>query len=120
MSLFDQARNLKNNFISKSLQEIINSKIETFGNIRDINIDTVDKNISAELLLKGETETVKIYFSQYEILEIEDKTYFKFNSLSTTKEWLNVLLQNYVLTKFAPENKILIEKQYSSFIKHLV
>ncbi len=94
----------------------VNSKIENYGTIKELEIDTSKKLVRAELLLKGETAAYKICLCNYELQKVEDSTFVFIEQIITGREWLDLLIQNY-LEKILPGKKIELP---NSLVKNIV
>jgi hypothetical protein len=65
----------------------------------NLSVDSKDKSINIELMLKGETEKLIVTVSKYQITEIDGKTFINIDSLSTNREWLNIVIETYLKDK---------------------
>ncbi len=97
----------KDKIISKALQSFVNVIITDYGKLVDFDINSKDKSIFLKVLLKGEKEVLNIAFSNYSIVTEHKNTYFQFDSISTCREWINILCDK-KLSDIFRENKILI------------
>ncbi|MBW2619811.1 MAG: hypothetical protein JRC56_00565 [Deltaproteobacteria bacterium] len=97
----------KDKIISKVLQSFANFTINDYGKIIDFIVDSKDKTIFLKVLLKGEKEVLKITVSNCGIVTEGKNTYFKFDTIRTSKEWINILC-NKKLSDIVRENKIQI------------
>ncbi len=104
MSIFTEG---KDKIISKGLKTFANIIINDYGKITDFAANTKNKTITLNVLLKGEKEDLQITFSNYSVISDDKNTYFKFDSIRTTREWLNILFEK-KLSKILEENKIQI------------
>jgi hypothetical protein len=104
MSIFKKN---KNKIISKALQSFVNIIITDYGKLVDFDINSKDKSIFLKVLLKGENEVLNIAFSNYSIVTERKITYFQFDSIRTSKEWINILFDK-KLSDIFRENKIQI------------
>ena len=60
-------RGLKDKALSKSLEVAINLKIKEYGEMLKLNLDSQNKTIEFEVMLKGEKEPLKVFVNNYEI-----------------------------------------------------
>ncbi len=104
MSIFKKN---KNKIISKALQSFVNIIITDYGKLVDFDINSKDKSVFLKVLLKGEKEVLNIAFSNYSIVKEHKNTYFQFDSISTSREWINILFDK-KLSDIFRENKIQI------------
>lgn len=58
-----------------------------------LQIDSKQKTIHMELELKGETSPIVVDVENYELLHKKDETFLSLNKVSTSREWMTVLLR---------------------------
>ena len=104
MSIFTKK---KDTIVSKGLQAFANFIINDYGKIIDFAVNSNDKTISLNVLLKGENEDIKITVFNYSIIIDDKKTYLQFDSIMTSREWLHILCKK-KLSDIYKENKIQI------------
>jgi hypothetical protein len=97
----------KDKIISKALQSFINFIITDYGKLTDFIVNSKDKTILLKVSLKGEHEVLNIAFSNYSIVTEHKNTYFRFDSIMTSREWINILFDK-KLSDILKENKIRI------------
>ncbi len=116
----NKAGELKNAAISLLAKNFINNKIKEYGEMVDLHIDSVQKNIDLDILLKGEKESISIHIEKYEIIKKDDSAYIKFKKVTSSREWITVLLENEAIPNYAPNNTIEIDPAYAKIIDLLV
>jgi len=62
-------------------------------------LDSKEKSIQVEALLKGEKDWVKFHVGHYELTKKDDKLQFEITKLSTNREWMNIALENFMQSK---------------------
>lgn len=87
---------LKDKALSKSLETIINLKIKEYGEMLKLNLDSKEKSIEFEIMLKGEQEPLQVYVSNYVISEEDGKYYLYAEDIKTSREWINIVAENYL------------------------
>ncbi len=83
----------------------LNSKIEEYGSITELEIDTIKNKVSAEILLKGEISVYKVCFCNYKLQKVEDSMFIFVDKIITGREWLDKLIQKY-FEKILPGKRI--------------
>jgi len=78
----------------------------------NLKVDSENKNIKIELMLKGEVEPLIIEIDNYSIVEEEEKIFIDIKHINTNREWLNVIINTYIIKN----HKIEIPKKYASLL----
>jgi predicted nucleic-acid-binding protein len=65
----------------------------------NFRIDSDNKNIKIELMLKGESDTLFVEIPKYQILEVDGKVYIDIYEIKTNREWLNIVIETYLKNK---------------------
>jgi len=89
-------RGLKDKAISKGLSLAINLKIKEYGEMLSLNLDSKNKTIDFEVMLKGEKEPLKVFVKNYEISEENGKYFLYAKDIETSREWINIVAENYL------------------------
>lgn len=87
---------IKDKAVQFALRTWFQLKCNKFGNMTSLQINSKIKTIQLDLELKGETSPIKISISRYELTEEGGKTYLCVGEIETSREWINVLLANYL------------------------
>jgi len=119
MGLFDSIRDAKNAMLGSIVTEKANKIMEGFGKMLNFQLDTENSNIYFEIMLKGESVPIKMSLSKYEFIQKDNKLYIKFQDIKTSREWLDAVLKQYVLPKYAPKHEFELPQsllKYRSFL----
>ena len=73
-----------------------NVLLKPYGTMTNLQIDSKNKTITCELDLKGETTPLKIHRLHYQLVEEGETTFFEITGVDTSREWLNVLCDEYL------------------------
>lgn len=79
-----------------TVKRLINQKIEAFGSITSLQIDSKQRTISAQLALKGETQPIAIKIGGYEVIQESGVAYISFQNFHASKEWIGNVLNEYL------------------------
>lgn len=90
---------VKDRAIAACVKVFLNQKIEKFGSIVDLQIDSAHRTICAHLALKGETSAIAINSCEYELIQENGQTYISFTGFHASREWIENLLREYVAGK---------------------
>jgi hypothetical protein len=85
-------------------KQYLNSKFGRFGRMLDLKVDSKEKTIRAEVLLKGEKEPIEIRIGHYEV-RTEGSSGLALSSIKTSRPWIDE-----VIALKGPEIFIPIEK----------
>jgi hypothetical protein len=105
----NSAKELKDSTISTVVQKTCNYYIKEFGEMLNFQLNSQDKSVTLEVMLKGEKEPLKATIKEYEIIEKNDKAYLRFEDIQTSREWINTVLETFV---DKDDKKIEIPRQY--------
>jgi hypothetical protein len=107
MSFMDKFKNIvkdtvytgKDTTNSKVFKTIINQVIKNYGTVLAFKIDSKDRSFLIELMLKGEALPIRIEISKYEFIKHEDYSSVIIYSLSANREWMQTVMDLFVLNK---------------------
>ena len=87
---------LKERALEATIKRLLNQKLEAFGSVTSLRIDSTQKTISGQLSLKGETQPIEIKIGSYEVIQENGATYISLQNLQASKEWIGSALNEYV------------------------
>lgn len=96
-------------------QLYINKVMNNIGEIVNLQIDSQNKTIDCEALLKGEDRNIIIKIEGYEVVENNGSYSFRFNNLTASREWIQILI-----THYAPANMFQIDPTAAKIIEFLI
>lgn len=124
MSVINNIKNkfigIKDSILSLLLKKYINNLIDEYGEMVNLSIDSKNRKVSLNLLLKGEKENILVDIEEYEVIKKSDRTFIKFKRISSSREWIETLVSNRIIPNYAPNNKFEIDSKYASIIELLV
>ena len=107
--------------IEKVRTEINRGLLKKYGKMIRLEIDNVNKTISADLDLKGEKEDIRITLSNYRIIQEEGKNpLFDHGTIEASREWLNVLVQTLVKKSVIPERMEVKNLLHQAVVKSIL
>jgi len=77
----------------------------------NLKIDSENKSFYLEMMLKGESDVIKFEIGEYKIVEDGNRTFLQFKQLKTNREWVNILIENYLKI-----NQIEIPQEYKRLL----
>jgi len=111
-------RKLKDQALAWTATQFLRSRIENYGQVLGLSIDSSSREVRGEFLLRGETEPLYAVLSGYEVTEDGETLSLTFVSLETSREWVNQLLKDLLPSKTIklPSNA----SRYAGIIKLLL
>src|ERR1051325_9708950 len=99
MSLLDAIRDLahaaKDAGTSFVVERAVAHRLQPYGRMLNLSIDSKTKRIRLEILLKGETEPITITIDQYELTTAAGADFILIKQASASREWMNALIQDF-------------------------
>jgi hypothetical protein len=93
---------MKDKAMETSARALVNRKIEKFGSVTRLEIDSTTKTIYLEAQLKGESMPVSVKLLSYEITEQDGQVYISAPRIEASREWLQAALHEYVAGRRFP------------------
>lgn len=75
----------------------LNRKVDKFGSITNLQLDSKQKNLAAELVLKGESTPILIQVDAYEVDEKDGVAWLTVRGIHASREWLNAALNEFLV-----------------------
>jgi sporulation protein YlmC with PRC-barrel domain len=101
--------------LSLGIKKVINLKIKKFGNISNLSLDTKNKKINLELVLKGEEKALEVIVNNYTFEEKQNKYYLIASDIESSREWLTIILEEYI-----DKQEFEIPKEYMKMIEAVI
>ena len=108
-------RKIKDKTLSQGVALALNAKIKRYGKMLKLELDSKEKSIRMEILLKGESEPLHVHVRHYEILEEEGRHYLLAEEIHTSREWINTVAREYLSGQ-----RFEIPEQYAKMLKLVV
>jgi hypothetical protein len=100
--------NAKDRILAKGAKAQFNKLIEGYGAVLDFQLNTVNRSLSVELLLRGEQTPIEIHVHEYTLSTVEGKSVLQIDGrkINTSREWLSQLFHKQVGDKpfVVPDN----------------
>ena len=107
--------------IEKVRAEINNGLLKKYGKMTQLKIDKENKTISADLVLKGETECVRIKLSNYRLIQEDGKNpVFELGAIEVSREWLDAFLKTLVKKRVIPERMEIKNQLHQVVVKSIL
>ncbi|HXK59190.1 MAG TPA: hypothetical protein PLP42_04780 [Acidobacteriota bacterium] len=103
-------RKLKDQALAWTVSRFVTTKLEKYGEVLGLDVDSAERIIRGKFRLRGESEPLYAVLSGYEVSEDGDHLWLTYSSLETSREWLNQLLKDLL-----PNNSIRLPAQASRY-----
>ena len=114
-ALRDMAHAVKDAGASFMVERAVAHRLQPYGRMLNLSIDSKTKRIRLEILLKGETEPVTVTIDEYELTTAGGADFILIKQASASREWIHALLQDFALGKSLP-----LPAKYSNLVKSLL
>jgi len=89
-------KGLKDKTLSIGVKRVFNYYLKNIGGeMLNFSLDSQNKKIFLDVMLKGEAESLKVEIKNYKITQKEDKSFIEFDEVVTSREWINKVLELY-------------------------
>lgn len=105
-------RDQKDTSVSFVLQKLVQKRLERYGTVNDLKIDSRRQSASIQLLAKGEVEPILLTVEKYLVTQDSSGSFVTIQNARASREWLTLLLEDVVLGKSFP-----IPEEYASYVK---
>ena len=96
-------RKTKDRLIEKTAAAVLNETVfRDYGEITSLDIDSRDKTIHFEALLRGEREPIRVEILHYEIVERDGRACFVAKKIRTSREWITKLAEQKLVDELLP------------------
>ena len=106
---------MKDMALSKGAQVALNKKIKKFGEVMALTLDTQNKSIELDVMLKDEVQTLHVSVGKYEIIGEVGSKKVSISQISTSREWINILV-----TKYLEGKSFKLPDEYAKSIESLI
>lgn len=90
------ARQGKDLAVSKALEALGQHYAGKFGTIESLKLDSANREIHLELLLKGEQDPITVCIKGYDIISDKDRYFIVASDIAVSREWMETLAREYV------------------------
>ena len=111
-NMFEQG---KDKTVSIALKKAANLKIEGFGEVLDLDIDSNKKSIQCTLMLDGELEALDLNIAKYEVYEKEGIYFLGIQDITTSRAWINKIIAHHL-----KRHDFEIPQEYASIVQMIL
>jgi len=106
---------IKDKALSQAITYAINRKIEKFGSVAFLRIDTVEKRIEMSLELLGENEPIQVSIQRYRFQESDGRFFLSAEGIETSRKWIDIAAREYLLSQ-----RVEIPARYAGLIRRFL
>ena len=108
-------KNKKESLLSNSIKRVITAYLEkkSLGEVTTFRLDSKKRDIHLTLLLRKEVEPLEIIVANYNFVTKEEKGYFTFDSIKTSRDWNSNALEKIIGSE---DKKIRVPDKYVKII----
>ena len=100
MGFFQKTRD---RLIEKTAPRVLNETLmRDYGQITSLEIDSGDKTLHVEVLLRGEKEPIRVEILRYEISTQGERPCFIAREIKTSREWITTLAEQQLIGRPIP------------------
>ena len=92
-------RKLKDGAVAWTIQQMLRSWLAPYGDLLSLNLESATRRVSADLLLKGETQPVRVEMAGYQVIEEEEGLRLTYDDLTVSRDWLQTLADNLLASR---------------------
>ena len=97
------------------VERAVAHRLQPYGRMLNLSIDSKTKRIRLEVLLKGEIEPVTLTIDEYELTTAAGAEFILIKKASASREWIDALLQDFAIGKTIP-----LPTKYGNMVKSLL
>jgi hypothetical protein len=102
----------KDSSVSFILEKALAPKLERYGRLVRLKVDSRAKTATVEVVPKGEPNSVTIWIEKYELTEKSTGTFIVVQRASASREWLGLLIEDFLIGR--PWE---VPAQYASYVR---
>lgn len=86
----------KDAMVSQAAKAYLNDKIQRYGCVDELTIDSKRRRIELRCTLEGEVSAIGISIEEYRVERSEGRTYLVVGSSSATRKWLHAAMRDHL------------------------
>ncbi len=106
---------IKDSVVSSAVKTWLNSNYEEYAKMLNFNLDSDEKTIDMDILLRGEEEPIHINIGHYELTQDSGEYYISVDSITASREWIEVFANNLIAGKMFK-----VPSNYANMISMLI
>jgi len=88
--------------LEAAIKSLVNQRIEKYGQITQLEIDSVQKRARLEIALKGEPAPLEVHIDAYQLQSVESRLLLSVQKVRASREWVTAALEDFVVGRQFP------------------
>lgn len=89
--------NARDRTVEAAARGYISRKIEKFGELTKLEINSREKTLAFEVALKGEVSPVSVQIDRYEVVQRNGESFIIVRQAKASREWISAAIQEHVI-----------------------
>ena len=94
--------NLKDSLASSAVKSLLAGRLERYGRLTELRIQSREKTIVLELMLAGERDELRVEVGRYRIIGSAGAHSIIIENIRASREWLQLALEDFLVGKPLP------------------
>ncbi len=99
---------IKDTLASAAAKSLLASRMDRYGKLTELHLNSKEKSVTAEVVLEGEVEPVAIHIGRYRVGGEPGKHTVTVESVEVSRVWLKNLLEDVLVGKELPVPTLLL------------
>ena len=109
-------RTAKDRLIERTAPSLLNGTLmKDFGTITSLELDSTQRKLHLEALLRGERDPIRVEIGSYEMTRRDDVVFFTIKQIATSREWITTLARQQLIDRPIP-----LPKEFGGWIGRLL
>jgi hypothetical protein len=97
---------------SMAIERWLARQLEDYGELKMLKINSTDKTVHVEVLLKGEYQPLSVEIQEYEFSSEGGRDYIAVKRATASRDWVNAVIRNFLIGRKHP-----LPEQHSAMIR---
>lgn len=93
----EELMSIKDIGVSRIAEQVLKPFLRKYAELVDLSINSKEKQISLQLVPKGDNQIITLDITKYEIGSTNGKTKFTIREIAASKEWITNLAQDFLV-----------------------
>jgi hypothetical protein len=94
--------NLKDSLAASAAKSLLSARLERYGRVTELKINSREKSLMVEVLLAGERDEIRVEVGRYRITGLAGSHSIVVESIQASRPWLQLALEDFMVGKPFP------------------